>query len=85
LGKRSLALSAFGAGYIIMRLFFAHYPDKFGGARVAVACLTIEIIGQSLLWLAPNGILAILGSILLDVECHLFFLHLGKLPYAQYL
>ncbi len=75
----SLALSAFGAGYIIMRLFFAHYPDKFGGARVAVACLTIEIIGQSLLWLAPNGILAILGSILTGCGMSLIFPSFGKI------
>lgn len=75
----SLALSAFGAGYIIMRLFFAHYPDKFGGARVAVVCLTIEIIGQSLLWLAPNGILAILGSILTGCGMSLIFPSFGKI------
>lgn len=75
----SLALSAFGTGYIVMRLFFAHYPDKFGGARVAVVCLTIEVIGQSLLWQAPNGVLAILGSILTGCGMSLIFPSFGKI------
>jgi predicted MFS family arabinose efflux permease len=43
-----------------------------------VACL-IEIIGQSLLWQAPNGILAILGSILTGCGMSLIFPSFGKI------
>jgi len=75
----SLALSAFGAGYIIMRLFFAHYPDKFGGARVAIVCLTIEAIGQLLIWQAPGGGFAIAGAVLTGCGMSLVFPSFGQL------
>jgi MFS family permease len=75
----SLALSAFGAGYIIMRLFFAHYPDKFGGAKVAIVCLTIEAIGQLLIWQAPGGGFAIAGAVLTGCGMSLVFPSFGQL------
>ncbi|WP_345949146.1 MFS transporter [Mucilaginibacter sp. PAMB04274] len=75
----SLALSAFGAGYIVMRLFFAHFPDKFGGARVAIFCLTIEAAGQLLIWQAPNGIFAMVGAILTGCGMSLVFPSFGQL------
>ena len=73
-----LALSAFGAGYIIMRLFFAHYPDKFGGARVAMACLAIEALGQILIWKAPSSIVAITGAVLTGCGMSLVFPSFGQ-------
>ncbi|CAM4415935.1 Predicted arabinose efflux permease, MFS family [Pedobacter westerhofensis] len=75
----SLAISAFGAGYIVMRLFFAHYPDKFGGARVAIVCLAIEAIGQLLIWQAPGGIFAIAGAVLTGCGMSLVFPSFGQL------
>jgi predicted MFS family arabinose efflux permease len=57
-------LTAFGVAFIVARLFFGGYPDRFGGARVAVACLAIEIVGQALLWLAPAPELALVGAAL---------------------
>jgi len=38
----ALALTIFGAAYILTRLFFAHLPDKLGGARVAFVSLLVE-------------------------------------------
>lgn len=75
----SLALSAFGAGYIIMRLFFAHYPDKFGGARVAIVCLSVEAVGQLLIWQAPGGAFAIAGAVLTGCGMSLVFPSFGQL------
>ncbi|OOQ61723.1 MFS transporter [Mucilaginibacter pedocola] len=75
----SLAISAFGAGYIVMRLFFAHYPDKFGGARVAMVCLVAEATGQLLIWQAPGGFYAIAGAVLTGCGMSLVFPSFGQL------
>jgi MFS family permease len=73
----SLALTAFGGGYIIMRLFFAHFPDKFGGAKVAMFSLLIEIVGQLLIWKAPNAFAGIAGAALTGVGMSLVFPSFG--------
>lgn len=74
-----LALSAFGTGYLVMRLFFAHLPDKFGGAKVAFVCLIVEVLGQVCIWQAPNGFVAILGAILTGCGMSLVFPSFGQL------
>ncbi|WP_158798919.1 MFS transporter [Pedobacter sp. L105] len=71
------ALTAFGAGYIVMRLFFAHFPDKFGGARVAMVSLIIEIAGQLLIWKAPNAFAGIAGACLTGIGMSLVFPSFG--------
>jgi MFS family permease len=73
----SLALTAFGTGYIVMRIFFAHFPDKYGGARVAMACLLIEVVGQLLIWKAPTAYASITGAFLTGVGMSLVFPSFG--------
>lgn len=60
-----------------MRIFFAHFPDKFGGARVAMVCLFIEITGQLLIWNAPNAYSCIAGAALTGVGMSLVFPSFG--------
>jgi MFS family permease len=73
----SLAITAFGAGYVVMRIFFAHYPDKFGGAKVAMVSLLIEIAGQLLIWGAPSALAGIVGAGLTGIGMSLVFPSFG--------
>ena len=63
-GNASLAFTAFGVTFIVARLFFAHLPDKLGGARVALVCVIIEALGQLLIWGAESANVAYLGAAL---------------------
>jgi MFS family permease len=71
------ALTAFGVAFIVARLFFGAFPDRYGGAPVALACLVIELIGQIFLWLAPLPVVAIAGSALTGFGYSLTFPALG--------
>lgn len=72
-----LAMVGFGIGYVVVRLFLAHLPDRFGGARVAAVSLVIEAIGQALLWLAPNSGIALLGALVTGAGFSLVFPAMG--------
>jgi len=63
-GNASLAFTAFGVAFIGARIFFAHLPDKLGGARVALVCVIIEACGQLLIWGADSAAVAYLGAAL---------------------
>ncbi|QJD97322.1 arabinose transporter [Mucilaginibacter robiniae] len=75
----SMALTAFGCGYVVTRLFFAHFPDKFGGASVAIVSLFVEVIGQLLIWQARNGEMAIIGALLTGAGMSLVFPSFGQM------
>jgi len=75
----SLALTAFGACYIAVRLFLSGTPDKFGGAKVALISLGVEIAGQLLIWMGINGTLTILGAAITGMGMSLIFPSLGQL------
>jgi MFS family permease len=72
-----LALTGFGAGYITVRLFIAHWPDKFGGVRVAGFSLLVEILGQAVLWTADTAPLALIGALLTGIGFSLIFPSMG--------
>jgi len=71
------AIGAFGIGYVGVRAFFSHLPDKLGGARVAAVSLVIEAIGQAVLWLAPRPELAFAGACLTGAGFSLIFPSMG--------
>jgi MFS family permease len=48
-----LVMTAFGIGFIFVRVALGTLPDKIGGYRVAMWSLIIEAIGQALVWGAP--------------------------------
>jgi MFS family permease len=71
------ALTGFGAGYIVVRLFFAHLPDRLGGGPVAAVSIVIEALGQLILWLAPDPWTALAGATLTGIGFSLVFPALG--------
>ena len=72
-----LCLSLFGACFIGARLLFGNLINRIGGFRVAIACLSVEILGLLLLWLAPDANLALAGAALSGFGFSLVFPALG--------
>lgn len=68
-----LAMSAFGAAYVLARLLFGNLPDRFGGARVAAGSAAVAALGQLALWLAPSAEVAVLASALTGLGFSLAF------------
>ncbi|WP_458096224.1 MFS transporter [Roseomonas sp. WA12] len=72
-----LSLTGFGIGFILVRLFLSHLPDRLGGRRVAAGSLVVEALGQALLWTAPTASLALLGASLTGAGFSLIFPAMG--------
>ncbi|WP_288407897.1 arabinose transporter [uncultured Herbaspirillum sp.] len=72
-GDSSLAFTSFGIAFIVARLLFAHLPDKVGGARVAIVCVVIEMLGQLLIWQAGSASWAYAGAALTGFGYSLVF------------
>lgn len=77
------AILGFSAGYIGVRLFFAHLPDKIGGAKVGAVSVAIELCGQLLLWLAHDPAAALAGSVLTGIGFSLVFPSMGVQALAR--
>ena len=76
-GSAGLALTGFGAVYIVSRLLFAGLPDRLGGIRVAVVCLVVEACGLALIGLAGSPLAAFLGTALTGLGYSMVFPSLG--------
>lgn len=72
-----MALAVFSTGYIAVRLIGSHWPDQFGGTRVAVVSLVIEAIGQLMIWLAQDPLMALAGALVTGIGFSLIFPSMG--------
>jgi predicted MFS family arabinose efflux permease len=71
------ALALFSTGYIAVRLIGSHWPDRFGGTRVAVVSLVIEASGQVMIWLAQDSWMALAGALVTGIGFSLIFPAMG--------
>lgn len=72
-----LALTGFGAGYILVRLFFAGLPDRHGGVAVALVSLAVQAAGQGVLFTAGSSWIAFAGATLTGLGFSLVFPAMG--------
>lgn len=73
-----LGLSAFGGGFVLMRMVFGHLPDRIGGLRLAMASLAVEAAGQLLIWGASHPATALVGALLTGLGCSMIFPAMGR-------
>jgi MFS family permease len=76
-GHAGLVMTAFGIGFIAVRVALGNLPDKIGGYRVALWSLVIEAVGQVMLWAAPHESVALAGALVTGLGCALIFPALG--------
>jgi MFS family permease len=72
-----LVMTAFGIGFIFVRVVLGSLPDTMSGYRVALWSLVVEAIGQAMLWGAPQEIVALAGALVTGLGCALVFPALG--------
>jgi MFS family permease len=58
------AYTAYAVAFILARIFFSHFADAIGGAKVALVCALVEAVGQALIWLAVRPEMALAGAAL---------------------
>lgn len=78
-GDPSLAFMTFGACYVLTRVFFSSFPDKYGGYKVALVSLIVQAAGQLLIGFSSSKMMAIAGCSLTGVGFSLIFPALGVL------
>jgi predicted MFS family arabinose efflux permease len=76
-GHAGLVMTAFGVGFIFVRLVLGSLPDRMSGYRIALWSMVVEAIGQTMLWAAPHEIVALAGALVTGLGCALIFPALG--------
>jgi predicted MFS family arabinose efflux permease len=70
-------MTAFGIGFIFVRVVLGSLPDRMSGYRVAVWSMVVEAIGQAVICGAPHEIVALAGALVTGLGCALVFPALG--------
>jgi MFS family permease len=73
----ALSLSVFGVLFVAGRLVFNNSINKYGGIKVAMACLFVETIGLLIITFATNSGLALFGAGVTGFGFSLIFPALG--------
>ena len=74
----AFGLTSFGAGFVVVRLFFGHLPDRIGGLLVAIASLVVQATGQALIGVAPTSSAALVGAFMTGLGASLMFPAMGR-------
>jgi len=67
------AFATFAASLVLTRFILGNLTDRFGGARVVIICLIVQILGLLLINLAPSAEFAIVGSFICGAGFSLVF------------
>lgn len=78
-GNPSAAFLAFGGFFILARLLFASFPDKYGGYKVTFVSLIVEIAGLLVIAFSSIELMAVIGCGLTGIGFSLIFPALGVL------
>jgi len=70
-------MTAFGIGFIFIRVVLGSLPDRMSGYRVALSSLLVEAVGQAMLWGAQHEMVALAGALVTGLGCALVFPALG--------
>jgi MFS family permease len=73
----ALTLTIFGICFVVTRLFFAGMIPRYGGFRVVMVCLSIDILGLVLLWRANSPQMAMFAAAITAMGFSLVFPGLG--------
>ncbi|OUY05618.1 arabinose transporter [Acinetobacter populi] len=71
------ALASFGVAFVLVRIFAGHSTDHYSGYWIAGISLLVELLGLSVIFIAPNAQLAIVGTFLTGMGCSLVYPALG--------
>lgn len=75
--RAALCLTAFGVGFIAVRVLFVGTINRFGGFNVAVASLVTDAVGMVLLWQAISPWMAMAGAFIGGLGLSLVFPAIG--------
>lgn len=73
-----LGLTAFGIGFVIVRLTLGHLPDRTGGLPVAIGSLAVETLGLVLIWLSGDLVVALIGAFMTGLGCSMVYPSMGR-------
>jgi len=73
----ALCLTAFGVGFVFVRLFFVRTISRYGGYPVAIVSLLTEAVGMVLLWQAVAPWMAMAGAAIGGLGLSLVFPAIG--------